>query len=182
MNVLKPYGTTVGVFQRVADALIMILALYTVNRALDHDWRALNNIAAISAVALFLVGGQIRRLYASWRLSSLDDEFMSVLLIWGISCCALIVGAFLSKMSSSYSRLEMTTWFLVTPAALIASRLIVRALLRSMRAAGKNTRTVAVAGAGPLAASIMKHLEEPATFGMRLIGVFDDRSLERIRG
>jgi putative colanic acid biosynthesis UDP-glucose lipid carrier transferase len=91
------------------------------------------------------------------------------------------VAAFLGKVSSSYSRLEMTAWFLMTPAVLIASRLAVRAVLRSLRAAGKNIRAAAVAGAGPMAASIMKHLEEPATFGVRLIGVFDDRSSERIR-
>src|SRR5258708_36484616 len=159
MNVLKPYGTLVAGLQRAVDSLIIVIAAYGANLALDHEHGALNAIAALSAVGCFLIGGEMRRLYNSWRLSSLDEEFMSVLLIWGGACCALIIGAFLAKASSSYSRLEMIAWFLITPAFLISSRLAIRVLLWKLRAAGKNIRTVAVAGAGPSASTIIKRLE-----------------------
>ncbi len=79
-----------------------------------------------------------------------------------------------------YSRLAITSWFLITPSFLLTSRLLVRAVLRNLRAAGRNTRAVAIVGAGLLSDTLIRQLEDSATFGVRLLGIFDDRSPERI--
>lgn len=176
MSVLKPFSGVISAVQRALDGCLIVAGLYGANMALGHDWTELNTVASLIAVSLFLVGGETRRLYASWRLSSLDEEFRNVLVLWGATCCAVIIGAFLAKVSSSYSRLEMVVWFLVTPALLLFSRIAARAALRKLRAAGRNTRTVAVAGGSSLAATLVARLQDSSTLGMRLLGVFDDAS------
>jgi len=179
MNVLKPFGAWFSALQRALDAAFILLSLWLASIALDHEWRQLNSLAAAAAIAMFLLGAQARRLYASWRLASMDDEFRSVLLIWGGTCCAIIVGAFLAKTSSSYSRLEMLVWFCVTPALLIWSRLLVRGLLRAVRKSGMNIRTVAIVGATSISKPLLQMLEDSG-FGVRLVGVFDDRNDQRL--
>jgi putative colanic acid biosynthesis UDP-glucose lipid carrier transferase len=41
-------------------------------------------------------------------------------------------------------------------------------------------RTVAIAGAGPLSREIIDKLEETETYGVRIAGIYDDRSAERL--
>src|SRR5690606_29251873 len=77
---------------------------------------------------------------------------------------------------------EMLVWFLVTPGLLVGARLVLRSLLRALRRRGRNMRTVAVAGSTPAASDLVRVLEQSATFGVRMAGVFDDRSAERLGG
>jgi putative colanic acid biosynthesis UDP-glucose lipid carrier transferase len=179
MTILKPYGGFFIALHRVLDACLIALTLWGANRALEHDWAPMLTLALAGAIVLFLVLGEARRLYASWRLGSLDDEFGNVLAIWIFTCSALIVVAFLLKVSSNYSRLVTTAWFLCTPALLMTSRLAIRGGLRWLRRHGANMRSVAVAGAGPLADRIVKQLEESQSFGVRVAGIFDDRAAGR---
>ena len=176
MSILKPHSGLLAAVHRALDACLIAVALWGAARALDHEWSPLLTMALALAVAVFLVLGEARRLYASWRLRSLDDEFRDVLVIWVVTCVVLVIAAFVAKVSSSYSRLVMTAWFLCTPALLMSSRLVIRGLLRWLRRHGANTRSVAVAGAGPLADSIVQRLQESASFGVRIVGVFDDHA------
>ena len=178
MSILKPYSAVLAALHRVLDACLIAVALWGAARALDHEWSPLLSMALALAIVVFLVVGQARQLYGSWRLGSLDDEFRNVLVIWIFTCAVLVIAGFVAKVSSSYSRLGMTVWFLCTPALLMSSRLVVRGPLRWLRRHGANTRSVAVAGAGPLADTIVQRLEESGSFGVRLAGVFDDRAAD----
>ena len=97
MTILKPYGGLFIALHRVLDACLITLTLWGANRALEHDWAPTLTLALAGAIVLFLALGEARRLYASWRLGSLDDEFGNVLAIWILTCSALIVVAFLLK-------------------------------------------------------------------------------------
>jgi putative colanic acid biosynthesis UDP-glucose lipid carrier transferase len=162
------------------DATLIVGALLVIVHSLDREWTPFFTLAAFLAALMFLLAGEARRLYASWRLGSVDEEFGTVVAIWGFTCCAFIVGAFLAKVSSSYSRLAIIVWFLVTPSLLLSSRLLARAALRLLRSSGRNSRTVAIVGAGSASKLLLGKIEESGGFGMKLVGVFDDRSLARI--
>jgi putative colanic acid biosynthesis UDP-glucose lipid carrier transferase len=177
---LKPFAGVISVLQRVVDCCILVACLYAVNIRLDNDLGSPLVWAAAAAVALFLVLGQVARLYDSWRLLSMDQEFRTVLAVWLFVCASLIVVAFLGKVSTDYSRVATVAWFLTTPALLLSARLGARLLLRWARRLGANTRAMAIAGAGPLADEILKGMSESAEFGMKVLGIFDDRGRERI--
>jgi putative colanic acid biosysnthesis UDP-glucose lipid carrier transferase len=181
MNVLKPFSTAISVLQRALDAALIAVGLYMASIALHHEWGNHLTLAAGAAAALFLLIGEAQHLYGSWRLRALDEEFRSVFIAWSATAAALIVGAFLAKMSADYSRLATIAWFLITPALLLYARLGVRSLLRLARSSGANVRTVAIVGIGSLAQEIVRHLEQSDDFGIRVLGVFDDRSEDRIR-
>jgi putative colanic acid biosysnthesis UDP-glucose lipid carrier transferase len=180
VSILKPFGSTFALLLRGFDAVLIVAALWGANHALGREWMNLEHAAALAAVGVFLITAQVGRLYASWRLASMDDEFRTVLIAWGVTCCTLLVGAFLAKVSANYSRLETLVWFCITPGLLIALRLVVRGVLRALRRSGKNTRTVAIVGATEVSASLIQMLEQSATFGVRLAGVYDDRNARRL--
>jgi len=179
MSLLKPYSGVLTVLHRAVDAGLISLALYAASTFTDVESSARSVLALATGIVAFLFVAEARRLYASWRLRSLDEEFGNVFATWAITCAILIVAAFMLKVSADFSRRATATWFLTTPFLLLSSRLVVRLLLRRLRAQGKNIRTVAVAGAGKLSETIVQQLEETETFGVRLAGVYDDRSLAR---
>jgi putative colanic acid biosynthesis UDP-glucose lipid carrier transferase len=170
----------VAVVQRLLDAGLIALALYGASTMLEHEWGNLLTLAAVLAIVVFLVVGQARRLYSSWRLATSDEEYGSVFVTWGVAVGAVIVAAFLAKVSSYYSRLALVSWFLVTPALLIGSRVAVRSALRWLRRHGRNTRTVCVAGAGAPAREVVRQLQDTGSIGAQFVGVYDDRTPERI--
>src|SRR5262245_44594214 len=102
MNVLRPFSTTISVLQRVVDAALIAVGLYTASILLNNEWHVQLTQAAAVAAALFLLIGEAQHLYGSWRLRGLDEEFRSVFLIWSATAAALIVGAFLAKISADY--------------------------------------------------------------------------------
>src|SRR5436190_1470060 len=181
MSVLKPFSTLISALQRLLDAGLVVITLYGACAALGQEWSAQLTLASASAALLFFLIAEVSHLYGSWRLRSMDDEFKTVLASWGATCAALVVAAFLLKVSTNYSRLATVAWFLMTPLVLLSSRIVVRGLLRWLRRSGANTRTVAVAGSSSLAEAIVRELAHSASFGVQVIGVFDDRSHERLQ-
>jgi putative colanic acid biosynthesis UDP-glucose lipid carrier transferase len=63
---------------------------------------------------------------------------------------------------------------------LILERLMLRFALRVLRSRGRNTRTVAVAGASAVAQEIIARVLGAPWMGLRLVGVYDDRQIERL--
>jgi putative colanic acid biosynthesis UDP-glucose lipid carrier transferase len=180
MNFLRSHSGLVAVIQRLLDAGLIAAALYATSTALEHEWNLLLTLAAALAILVFGIVGEARRLYSSWRLATLDEEYGSVFVTWSAAAATVIVAAFLAKVSSNYSRLALVSWFLVTPALLIGSRFGVRSTLRWLRRHGRNTRTVGIAGAGAPSRELIRRLQDTGSFGVRFIGVFDDRSPGRI--
>jgi putative colanic acid biosynthesis UDP-glucose lipid carrier transferase len=180
MSVLRPFSPVISVLQRFLDAALIASALFAVSETLEHERSVLIAMAAGAGAIVFVILGELQRLYGSWRLETMDNEFRSVMIGWGITCAALVTAAFLLKVSSSYSRLATIVWFLVTPALLIHSRLGVRLALGWLRRGGVNSRTVAIAGSGVLARAIVDKLEETGAYGVRVTGFYDDRSPDRM--
>jgi putative colanic acid biosynthesis UDP-glucose lipid carrier transferase len=180
MSVLRPYSAVFGALLRGLDGFFIGLVLFLITHELDQVWSAMQGYAALAAIAIFVVVAQTLRLYESRRLQTLDDEFRGVMIVWMTTCTALIVMAFVLKLSSNYSRLATISWFMMTPAVLIFMRLGVRLVLGYVRSHGGNTRTLAIAGSSQLADGIVKKLGSSATFGIRVLGVFDDRAAERL--
>src|SRR4051812_38471821 len=65
MSVLKPLGGVVSALQRIVDACLIATALYGANHTLGHEWDQLDMIASAVAVAVFLAGAELRKLYES---------------------------------------------------------------------------------------------------------------------
>ena len=180
MSLLRPYSGLVSLGQRLLDAALIAASLYVASRTFEVEMTPLVIGAAFAAITIFLFVGEIVRVYGSWRLRSMDEEFRAVFVVWGITCAALIVGAFLLKISADYSRLATLMWFLITPLFLLYSRFGIRLVLRWLRKRGSNTRTVAIAGVSAQTDAIIEQLQESATFGVKIVGIYDDRSPERL--
>ena len=92
---------------------------------------------------------------------------------------ALLAFWFFTKTSTQYSRVAAFIWFVLAPLMLCTLRVVVRVGLRVLRSQGHNTRRVAILGCTKDAENIASALDELPWLGLKLQGVYDDRSEKR---
>jgi putative colanic acid biosynthesis UDP-glucose lipid carrier transferase len=125
-------------------------------------------------VAAFYFIAESRGLYRSWRTGSLRDEIAEAVQVWSVVVAVCLLGAFVFKVSTDYSRIVILGWFVATPLALASWRGVARYVAHRTRENGLNVRTAAIAGAGDLGLRLARGLVESPWMGIRVAGFYDD--------
>ena len=176
----RQYSSALSILHRVFDALIIKACLhfaawlYVVD--LNHDY----HLAVAWAIVFFLLFAESGSLYSSWRTLQIRDEAFRVVLVWFAAAFSLVFLAFLTKTTSDFSRVTMMAWGVLVPLALTLQRSMLRSMLYVAREQGRNFRTFAIVGDNPLARKVLDALKEETWMGMRFVGVYDDRSADRL--
>ena len=177
---LRPYHSGISLLQRLIDAGLICVALWIAQKIYGVDLPDRGVVAAVLAVFGFYLFAEARGLYASWRVGGLVDEITDLVIAWGIVVVGLVMLAFMSKTSADYSRLAVMTWFAAVPLGLVMARVLVRVLLRGMRRAGRNTRTLAIVGANAQGARLIEKSRAAPWMGMQPLGIYDDVASESV--
>jgi putative colanic acid biosynthesis UDP-glucose lipid carrier transferase len=171
---LQNYASVVTLGQRLVDALLIVLSLYTLVKVYDQSWRDEETIAACAAVIVFHSASEMNGLYRSWRVTSVVQEISRTLFTWVCTATVLLLLAFMLKRSQDFSRVVSIGWFVAVPNLLIVLRLAVRFALQELRRRGRNTRSVVIVGMTRAAQQLVDQIKDPAA-GLRLVGFYDDR-------
>jgi len=177
---VRPYAQWIWRLQRLVDAAAIAVTFWGATRRHPTRFHFEEVAAVVLAVTWFQLVAPAFGLYRSWRGRRYRDESGAVLLTWLCTVPALLAAAFFTKQSEEFSRVEMFVWVVTAPLAMILVRLAVRLYLRRMRAAGRNLRRVAIAGATDLGARLVKHIEATPQAGNLVVGFYDDRTPARL--
>ena len=134
------------------------------------------------ASVLFLLLAEARQLYASWRTSTLIEQLRQVFLICMAVALGMVVVAYLTKTSASYSRLVIAMWFVLMPVLLGAQFVLIRGFLWALRRRGYNTRSAAIVGLTQSGIRLKESIELESWTGLRVLGFYDSRRRRRIVG
>ncbi len=104
---------------------------------------------------------------------------LRVLGAWLLVFLLALAALFLLKAGEQFSRVWLVSWFGVGLAALVAERLALSIAVARMTRAGWFDRRTAIVGGGPVAEGMIRALDAQGDTGIRIVGVFDDRSDER---
>lgn len=121
---------------------------------------------------LHLILNSVFGLYRSFRNAPLTKELPR---LWGSTLLVLILlmsYLFLQK-DVNYSRLVLGIFFLLVICALSVKRIILRKLLRCIRASGRNQKHVLVLGNGSVAHSYVNTIRAHRDLGYHAIGYID---------
>ncbi len=145
---IRPFSNELASLTRVLDALLIWLGLkvlcqlYPIDPAQADFYQYLSFIS----ITLYLLVANFRSVYRSARLEGYFQIAQKIISSWFIVVFALIALAFLTKSSNIYSRVIISSWLILTPALLIAERIVIFFILRFMRAQGSNSRTYIIFG------------------------------------
>jgi putative colanic acid biosynthesis UDP-glucose lipid carrier transferase len=111
-------------------------------------------------------------IYRVWRGSSTLTEVRHITMAWGMVALMLTGLAFITKSGHEYSRSWMMIWFASTWVGFIASRVILRLVLRWMRSNGYNHRHIVIVGTGEQAAVVADRLQRSTWFGLEISALY----------
>jgi putative colanic acid biosysnthesis UDP-glucose lipid carrier transferase len=169
----------ISVAGRVTDAIIIFAAYALVHRVHGGPFSDVHILAASIAVLVFHFMSEAMGLYRGYRGVSLRSDFGRIAGAWITVIFVLLLTAFLAKRSDELSRISTSTWFVVTPMLLISLRVFGRMAIGTLRKNGRNCRPTAILGATSLGRTLIDEIQSAPWLGLRIVGVFDDRSRER---
>jgi putative colanic acid biosysnthesis UDP-glucose lipid carrier transferase len=164
---------------RLADAAVICLA---VRLAIRHtDDAGLPELLTISTATILIYHfvAELSGLYRSWRGTRLRREIGCVLLTWCYTVPVLLGIGLLTQHNADYTYESKLLWIAMTPAAIVAARIILRKIQQRLRVRGFNTRSYAVCGVNELGIQLARNIERAPEMGLRLAGFYDDRPQDR---
>jgi putative colanic acid biosynthesis UDP-glucose lipid carrier transferase len=180
-NFIRRNETLLAFLYRLADALIIALSfelvLWFSQLAFDkHTPAESYRLLAGLAMLAFWLFAEYRHLYRSWRGISLSRQIGLLWSIWLGVGGLLLLFLFASKSGSLYSRQAVMTWLLLAPALLSVLRFFLTLAAHVLRVQGRNTRRVAIIGAGGMGAKLAQTIQAAPWMGLELQGIYDHRS------
>ena len=179
-GLVRPHETKFDVVARLFDAGWIVAALVVVVELSTDLWLDHYGVAATLAAFLFQLVGHANGLYRSARGEALTSAALRVWRTWAVVVPLLLLAAFVTKTSSTHSRLVFGLWFVLAPAMVSGWRLAVRIVLDHARTRGYNTRRAAVAGVSEVGERLAANMTTIPWMGLEFTGFYDDRPLSRL--
>jgi len=176
---LREHEDLVDALQRAIDVVLIAAVHVIATRAYHLPWRREGSNATVLAIVAFIIAGEFFGLYRAWRSERVRTEAQVVASTWTATVVLLLVVSVATKTTTTYSRVVSFAWFLTAPMVLVCWRVVMRSILREMRAHGRNLRSVAILGATKSAEDLCKRIRMRPWLGMKIVGVYDDRKVER---
>src|SRR5664279_2947886 len=176
---LRRLESWVCALQRFVDVAVVIGAQALAHLSYGEPWNEQTTTATLVGLLVFGLAGEVGGLYRPWRTGTVLREVKNALLAWTTVPLVLFAIWFLTQTTVHYSRVASSAWFVLTPLLLCAVRVGFRVALRLVRIQGRNIRRVAILGCTPDAEKLAESFDTKPWLGLKLLGVYDDRSAER---
>ncbi len=132
------------------------------------------SVAVLLAALLTAVVFSRFGMYHSWRGKSRLFQLRMISVSWLSVLLFLIVIAFLTKTSATFSRQWLAIWCVTTWGLLLLFRLALAQILRIMRRQGWNHRRIVIVGAGNLGRDVAGRIQEAPWTGLDIVAFIDD--------
>jgi putative colanic acid biosynthesis UDP-glucose lipid carrier transferase len=165
---------------RLVDFVLIYAALWLPTYARGELWDQRSWAAATIAAVLFIAIAQSLRLYEGARGARLTPQLMRGWAVWFFGVVpVLLFLLFISKRSEEYSRIVVSSWFVLAPFFISVWRTMTTFALRELRSRGYNTRAAAIIGMTELAEQLARQMRAVPSLGLEVYGFYDDRDEER---
>lgn len=137
-------------------------------------WDRRISLIAATSVLLFYYFARDNKLYKSWRTSSVWAESRTVISSWSVVFLLATALILFLRVTGGSGRRLLATWYLSGAAGLLLWRVAVRISQRRFRRKGRDSRAVAIAGAGILGTTVARSILNNPWTGLSIYGLYDD--------
>ncbi|WP_207902762.1 undecaprenyl-phosphate glucose phosphotransferase [Reinekea marinisedimentorum] len=170
-----------AIVYRLVDLVVIQLVLLLIITSYHHAVFGENYLLiALLCSMCFMLSAESFALYRSWRAGFFRQIAFYTFISCVIAASLVMAYLFFTKTGTQFSRITLGLWFVGTYASLIGWRFAFALFLKRIRAAGRNTRSVAIIGLGDIGEQLIHEIEKNPSTGYRIQAVFDDRSVERV--
>ncbi|RJX69713.1 undecaprenyl-phosphate glucose phosphotransferase [Vibrio sinensis] len=179
VGVIKSHGEEHILAYRVVDALIIALMIFAVSALYVGHVNIHYILATTIAIVCFSVMAELLGVYNSPSLYSIRYVIGPIVLSWVFTIALLLIVAFGLKITQNFSRIAITSWFVATPILLGLYRYSITKYKSIVKADSYEQKSIII-GATSAGIALAKEIESSRQHGIKLIGIFDDRSPERL--
>lgn len=169
-----------SVLHRGLDLLVITIAFFA---ALHWSASALRTeylLCLTASLFLFYLISDFSHLYGSWRGEHGLVELRKVAGNWATAFAGVFALDYFLWPTRTIPNTDGLIWFALALIGLVSHRLVLRMVVRHLRARGFNTRTVAIAGAGAVGQRLAEAINKAPWMGLNLIGFYDDKFVEPV--
>ncbi|SDS06331.1 putative colanic acid biosysnthesis UDP-glucose lipid carrier transferase [Halopseudomonas litoralis] len=174
-GIIRSNEPILAVIQRWLDVLVISLALLLVMLWRDTPYTPQHWVNLLVALFTFYLLNDVSQLYGSWRGEHSFREHRRVAGNWGAAFVSMFVADYFLFHNTWLSDPDKLYWFATGLLILSGYRIALRQIMRTLRANGYNTRTVAIVGAGPLGKRLANNIISNPWMGLDLLGFYDDQ-------
>ncbi|MCK5665732.1 MAG: undecaprenyl-phosphate glucose phosphotransferase [Thiotrichaceae bacterium] len=164
-----------ALLQRISDIGLLAGTLWLSVWLTGSLWSDHYGVAALAGVVLYYLLAEMNGMYASWRGTSFSQEMRCFAWCWFWVIQVFLLTTFVGKISATYSRQAILTWFVLAPFAVALWRWLVLLLLKNIRHFGLNYQRVVICGAGDLGKRLLQTIHNNSWMGLKIIGFYDDK-------
>lgn len=173
---IRQHEPVVAILQRWIDLLVIcagfaLAVWWQAGRFEPEQW-----IFLLLAMFIFYMVNDFNNLYGSWRGDHSLRELGTVTGNWAVSFLGLFVVRHFFINNARLDDAAMLIWFASALVLLCGYRWVLRLLLRHLRSHGYNSRSVAIAGSGPLGQRLARTIAAAPWMGLRVTAFYDDKS------
>ncbi|MDX2464736.1 MAG: undecaprenyl-phosphate glucose phosphotransferase [Porticoccus sp.] len=175
-GLLREYSGVLSLVARALDVFCIVAACF-----MAFFWRfghldipAQYQIAVIFSLLLAVILFSVSGIYRSWRGQDWLQQARLMSLSWASTVFVLILIAFMTKTSASFSREWMGVWALTAWVLLLVFRFSLSQVLAIMRTKGLNHKRILIVGAGALGKSVAANIKDAGWAGFKVVGFLDD--------
>ena len=162
------------------DALAILVALAAVTSLSGGTFDAATLSLGLVTAGAFLFVAQWSGLNRGWAADSADWEMARVAATWTVAVVLLAVGLWSVGRASALAGRTMVLWIALAPSVIGCIRMAIRTIETGRVRYRVGVRRVAIAGCNPLGQQTAANIERDPSLGLRLVGIYDDRSQKRV--
>jgi Undecaprenyl-phosphate glucose phosphotransferase len=145
------------------------------HKAFDSAYALMTGLVALAT----LFGFQTAGLYHISALRGFGHAVLRLCGTWVLVFLIALAGVFFLKSADAFSRVFLAIWFSLGLSVISAGRAAMATAIGWLTWQGRLDRRTAIVGGGEPAESLIKQLQREQDTGLRLCGVFDDRTDNR---
>ena len=164
-------------FVGLALVSVIILSTYVDTRDAGKFGYALASLV-LPAVTVIVIGSVNGYAVGDYRRAII--RISRGVAIWGGVFGFFTLALFFLKMGEDFSRVWLASWFIGGAVVLSLLRVLVGRVVAKWQQAGILERRAVLVGGGPEAVELIQALRKEPTNDIRIVGIFDDRTPDRI--
>lgn len=170
----------IGGLSRAADGLVValvgLIAFWVRHPGAEVPGYYL--AALVAGVLLTVNYMHLARMYRPSALQRVMPQIGPLAATWTAVMLSLIALGYFTKTAITFSRIWVALWFSMSFAGFLLVRLLVAWQIARWRRTGQFGLNVAIVGAGEIGQQLVRYLIGQAIPGLKLVGVFDDRTTD----
>lgn len=181
---INQHASIWSIVHRVLDAVGIVLGIWAACLLAHPFDNPPQLLSAATAIIVYYLLSEITGVYRSWHGVSGEREVACAVGTWVVAMPAVLAlrGArdWFGAPAPPLAPLAVVHWFAISACYIAAVRLAIRAVQRTLRAHGLNTRGFAIVGVNELGFQLARNINGMPHLGLKLVGFFDDRPADRI--